>query len=211
MKVSSFAIASLVSLVGCDALVPSTFGRPRTATALSSLAPPPQPGNTSEDEVSNGKVLEGGKVIDFESMRGPSSAEQALYSAKIEILNSHEPYVSTDSAILGINDDVIAEVGHDLATFATPEEVQKCAAYLRSQSVESLFERKNKASDTESSSYSSADIAAMNSILRKAYVESGEVTSAFAKTFYMGTQLLPEAAREAIWAIYVWCRRTDEI
>jgi 15-cis-phytoene synthase len=27
----------------------------------------------------------------------------------------------------------------------------------------------------------------------------------------MGTQLMPEKAREAIWAIYVWCRRTDEI
>jgi phytoene synthase len=212
MKVSAFAIASLVSLGGCDALVESTFGRPRTVTALSSLAPPPaQPGNTSEDEISNGRILEGGKVIDFESMRGPSSAEQALYSAKIEILNSGKPYVSTDSTILGINDDVIAEVGHELATFATPEEVQNCAAYLRSQSAESFFQKKNKASHTGPSSYSTEDIATMDTTLRKAYSESGEVTSAFAKTFYMGTQLLPEAAREAIWAIYVWCRRTDEI
>jgi phytoene synthase len=27
----------------------------------------------------------------------------------------------------------------------------------------------------------------------------------------MGTQLMPEAKRKAIWAIYVWCRRTDEL
>ena len=51
----------------------------------------------------------------------------------------------------------------------------------------------------------------MNKILNQAFIECGEVTSAFAKTFYLGTQLMPEAQREAIWAIYVWCRRTDEI
>ena len=37
------------------------------------------------------------------------------------------------------------------------------------------------------------------------------VTSEYAKTFFLGTQLMtPEKAR-AIWAIYVWCRRTDEL
>ena len=37
------------------------------------------------------------------------------------------------------------------------------------------------------------------------------MTSEYAKTFYLGTQLMtPEKAR-AIWAIYVWCRRTDEL
>merc|ERR1712232_416548 len=41
--------------------------------------------------------------------------------------------------------------------------------------------------------------------------ESGRGTEAFAKTFYLGTQLLPTDAAKAIWAIYVWCRRTDEI
>ena len=33
----------------------------------------------------------------------------------------------------------------------------------------------------------------------------------WAKTFYLGTKLMtPEKAR-AVWAIYVWCRRTDEL
>jgi phytoene/squalene synthetase len=37
------------------------------------------------------------------------------------------------------------------------------------------------------------------------------VTSEYAKTFYLGTKLMtPEKAR-AVWAIYVWCRRTDEL
>ena len=59
--------------------------------------------------------------------------------------------------------------------------------------------------------FSAEERASCDTIIRQAYEESGEVTSAFAKTFFMGTQLLPEAPREAIWAIYVWCRRTDEI
>ena len=38
-----------------------------------------------------------------------------------------------------------------------------------------------------------------------------EVTANYAKTFYLGTLLMPEEKRRAIWAIYVWCRRTDEL
>ncbi|BAW97283.1 phytoene synthase [[Synechococcus] sp. NIES-970] len=33
----------------------------------------------------------------------------------------------------------------------------------------------------------------------------------YSKTFYLGTLLMPKEKREAIWAIYVWCRRTDEL
>ena len=36
-------------------------------------------------------------------------------------------------------------------------------------------------------------------------------TQQWAKTFYLGTLLLPYEKRKAIWAIYVWCRRTDEL
>ena len=36
-------------------------------------------------------------------------------------------------------------------------------------------------------------------------------TAEWAKTFYLGTLLLPQEKRRAIWAIYVWCRRTDEL
>lgn len=73
-----------------------------------------------------------------------------------------------------------------------------------------MFESRSGGKET-SSSFSEEDRTRFRSVLEQAYVESGEVTGAFAKTFYMGTQLLPEEARRAIWAIYVWCRRTDEI
>lgn len=34
----------------------------------------------------------------------------------------------------------------------------------------------------------------------------GEVTSEYAKTFFLGTQLMTPEQAKAIWAIYVWCR-----
>jgi phytoene synthase len=48
-------------------------------------------------------------------------------------------------------------------------------------------------------------------VLDAAYERCGDVTSEFAKTFYMGTQLMTPAQAKAIWAVYVWCRRTDEL
>lgn len=37
------------------------------------------------------------------------------------------------------------------------------------------------------------------------------ITEKYAKTFYLGTLLMSAAKRRAIWAIYAWCRRTDEL
>jgi len=47
--------------------------------------------------------------------------------------------------------------------------------------------------------------------LDQAYEICRKETQKWAKTFYLGTLLLPQEKRRAIWAIYVWCRRTDEI
>jgi len=47
--------------------------------------------------------------------------------------------------------------------------------------------------------------------LDQSYEISRKETQKWAKTFYLGTLLLPQEKRKAIWAIYVWCRRTDEI
>lgn len=47
--------------------------------------------------------------------------------------------------------------------------------------------------------------------LDAAYEQCRQVTAQYAKTFYLGTLLMPPAKRQAIWAIYVWCRRTDEL
>ena len=47
--------------------------------------------------------------------------------------------------------------------------------------------------------------------LENAYEICRKETAQWAKTFYLGTLLLPPLKRRAIWAIYVWCRRTDEL
>ncbi len=47
--------------------------------------------------------------------------------------------------------------------------------------------------------------------LEEAYELCRQVTAEYAKTFYFGTRLMSAEKRRAIWAIYVWCRRTDEL
>nr|TKW34548.1 hypothetical protein SEVIR_2G314000v2 [Setaria viridis] len=47
--------------------------------------------------------------------------------------------------------------------------------------------------------------------LKAAFDRCGEVCKEYAKTFYLATQLMTPERRRAIWAIYVWCRRTDEL
>ena len=47
--------------------------------------------------------------------------------------------------------------------------------------------------------------------LEEAYEACRRETAEWAKTVYLGTLLLPPFKRRAIWAIYVWCRRTDEL
>lgn len=37
------------------------------------------------------------------------------------------------------------------------------------------------------------------------------LTAKYAKTFYLGTLLMSPVKRQSIWAIYAWCRRTDEL
>lgn len=47
--------------------------------------------------------------------------------------------------------------------------------------------------------------------LEEAYKRCGEITKIFSKTFYFGTTFFSKEKRTAVWAIYVWCRRTDDI
>ena len=45
----------------------------------------------------------------------------------------------------------------------------------------------------------------------KAYEICRQITAEYAKTFYLGTLLMPKEKSKAIWAIYAWCRLTDEL
>eukprot|EP00978_Attheya_sp_CCMP212_P011014 scaffold26910_cov52-Attheya_sp.AAC.3 len=221
MRVSTLAVAAAVASIvsPTSAFVqrrpnPSIF-RQRHAAPLSMVSTEPTSSSSSssssaaaEEElqhhaeaVMSGTVLEDGPVMDFGSLKASSRAEVALSTAREQYLASKNAATAAGdhtvtSTLMGINEEVVEQVGHELGTYCTAQEVQDCAAWLRN----------GKQSNTNT-----ADQCNEETLLEKAYVESGEVTEAFAKTFYLGTRLLPPAAQKAIWAVYVWCRRTDEI
>ena len=176
----------------------------RRTTVLQSLA---TPNNDINEEIQSGRLLEGGAVIDFSSVKASSKAEAALAKAR-EALIGRPPLAHSN--ILGINDDVVREVGHSLGQFASQEEIQACAAYLRSIAPKDLFV-KPSSHGSKDPTFTSKQKEEYQSLLSKAFEEAGEVTSAFAKTFYLGTKVMGTEAQKAIWAVYVWCRRTDEI
>jgi len=49
------------------------------------------------------------------------------------------------------------------------------------------------------------------SAIEIAYEKCREVTSEYSKTFFLGSQLLAPDEQKVVWAIYNWCRETDEL
>ncbi|XVF16777.1 hypothetical protein REPUB_Repub10bG0061500 [Reevesia pubescens] len=88
------------------------------------------------------------------------------------------------------------------------EVVLKQAALVKEQ-------RQNKALDwkrtAETLTQTQTDGITDWDLLNEAYDRCGEVCAEYAKTFYLGTLLMTPERRRAVWAIYVWCRRTDEL
>ncbi|XP_054796649.1 phytoene synthase 2, chloroplastic-like [Prosopis cineraria] len=84
------------------------------------------------------------------------------------------------------------------------EVVLKQAALVKQQQRKTLDDHLYK------DDYTEADLT-NGDLLNDAYDRCGEVCAEYAKTFYLGTQLMTAERRKAIWAIYVWCRRTDEL
>lgn len=191
-----------------------------TATSSSSSSSAHHANAKIANELSLGKTLDNGPVIDFASVKDTSSrAEQALLAARRKYEDgTSKSTINENTRLMGINDEVVAEVGYEIGNFVNEyvdmsigEDnnlfVQKCARYLRSKATSDTFPKLGLAT----SDFTPDEISRMEALIKRAYDESGIVTSAFAKTFYLGTQVSPEPAMRAIWAIYVWCRRTDEI
>ncbi|XVF14435.1 hypothetical protein REPUB_Repub09cG0059700 [Reevesia pubescens] len=82
------------------------------------------------------------------------------------------------------------------------EVVLKQAALVKEQRQKKALDLKRTA---ETDSLTDWDL------LNEAYDRCGEVCAEYAKTFYLGTLLMTPERRRAVWAIYVWCRRTDEL
>lgn len=175
------------------------------------------------NELSSGRVLEEGPVIDFGSIKDTSSrSERALSQARVDyqaaIKEQGKDAIKLGFAgedrqrLMGINDEVVQEVGREVGAFVNDDKiVQRCAAHLRARAPNGFFESHAETTTSSDGDLKSMDTSDLDALLAEAYEESGIVTAAFAKTFYLGTQLLSKPAQKAIWAVYVWCRRTDEI
>jgi len=48
-------------------------------------------------------------------------------------------------------------------------------------------------------------------MMAESYEQCRLLTKQYAKTFYFGTKFFDEDKRKAVWAVYAWCRRTDDI
>mmetsp|Transcript_26811 Transcript_26811/g.62619 ORF Transcript_26811/g.62619 Transcript_26811/m.62619 type:complete len:292 (-) Transcript_26811:62-937(-) len=48
-------------------------------------------------------------------------------------------------------------------------------------------------------------------MLEEAYESCRRITQIYAKTFYFGTKFFSDEKRKAVWAVYAWCRRLDDI
>ncbi|XP_057785572.1 phytoene synthase 2, chloroplastic-like [Salvia miltiorrhiza] len=75
--------------------------------------------------------------------------------------------------------------------------------------VHEIVERQTRKADTTSDLCKNPSFHPM--FLEEAYGRCRDLCAEYAKTFYLGTQLMTEERQKAIWAIYVWCRRTDEL
>ena len=216
-----------MSAVGDDLETTSTTSASAsTAAAASSSSGGKGRGGRSQHEIatelSSGTTLEGGATIDFASVKDETSrSERALAAAREKYLADEQqlPYGRDEDGIrlIGINDEVVAEVGREVGQFVTSYDkgtVQGCAQWLRSNAPVGMFEARPSSSTAAlptPAAPSSEQVETYKKLLSESYEESGVVTEAFAKTFYLGTKLMPPEAQKAIWAIYVWCRRTDEI
>ncbi|GMI33031.1 hypothetical protein TrRE_jg9936, partial [Triparma retinervis] len=124
----------------------------------------------------------------------PPFPEKLYQKETASSTTSNAPAWSYTDGFVGINSEVITAVGRDISSGYASCDVQGCASWIRSG---------KSSSHPSSPSYTA--------LLERVYSDSGDITSAFAKTFHLGTQLMQEEKRRSIWAVYVWCRRTDEI
>ena len=85
------------------------------------------------------------------------------------------------------------------------EVVLRQAALVKEPRQQRALDVKKPADSTSSVGVNDKDL------LNEAYERCGEVCAEYAKTFYLGTLLMTPERRRAVWAIYVWCRRTDEL
>ncbi|GBF90247.1 phytoene synthase [Raphidocelis subcapitata] len=180
-------------VVGAMAMRQRSAGAPRVRSQIISASsrggPSPSSSSASGSSSSNGRVPAAVSTI------GPS-AEAASSSSGGVLLNGGSAAVAAAAA----------------AARGQQQQQQKQKQKLASKEIEEAAMR--RCIDLQLRHPGGAPMQQRvwgGQLLDEAYERCGDVTSEYAKTFYLGTQLMTPKQARAIWAIYVWCRRTDEL
>ena len=103
------------------------------------------------------------------------------------------------------------ERSYIVETFAQPQNLKTAPGIVSKwkQTVSDLSEIELIKNSEESKN--EVSIERTDKAMYLAYNRCEYVTKLFSKTFYVGTSLMRPDARKHVWAIYAWCRRTDDI
>lgn len=128
----------------------------------------------------------------------------------------------TTNPITSVTPSTTSNLGNSISRISTPKNLKTAPGVVNeiSDTQGALFSTWNELKGLSEKellvSYNRNNANIVNSVrqdraLSLAYRRCEHVTQLFSKTFYMGTTLMKEDARAHVWAIYTWCRRTDDI
>lgn len=139
----------------------------------------------------------------FQPYFRPATGRKAGTSSFAMVLSSSEKQVS-QSSLQSTQSALESKVMRNLKTVPVKEDG---ALLARWNELKGLSEKELIVSSSSSILKDERSEIALG----LAYRRCEYVTQLFSKTFYMGTSLMRPDARAHVWAIYAWCRRTDDI
>ena len=116
-------------------------------------------------------------------VRGRSTITMTVESRLDQLLDSTQAYAPVEDAMAADRRKALADVRNGHA-FLPPHEQLGLDPYAQARH---------------------------DQMLEESYEQCRKITAHYAKTFYFGTKFFDEPKRKAVWAVYAWCRRTDDI
>jgi 15-cis-phytoene synthase len=113
--------------------------------------------------------------------------------------------------VAGNIEDAKLKVSNQSPAVTTPRNLKKNAIVQEENPILSTWNELQGLSERELITTSTDSLERQQKALDIAYRRCEYVTELFSKTFYMGTTLMRRDLRKHVWAIYTWCRRTDDL
>lgn len=178
----------------------------------------------------NGRLPSDHLMRDRLGIRDPWQADEDAFKSKDAVVADDLPTVLGESTMSSLDNNGMesssfeysADDLHDLASLPITregrEELASESKDVNSTDNLSPIAKPVKPWDSTTGAHSISYLGRRVTLLRRrakllqsSYEDCGRITELFSKTFYMGTTLLSPEKRRATWAVYTWCRRTDEL